>query len=193
MWVLLDNYDSFTYILHHYLLLTGNECLVLRHDAVSVAELAALNPERLIISPGPGTPREAGITLAAIAYFHQKIPILGVCLGHQALGMYFGATLERAHPPKHGEASRIHCLAHPLFEGMGPSFMAGRYHSLHLKSWDGTGLVPLAFSEEDGILQAMVHEQFPCTGVQFHPESILTENGQRLIANWAAMHTPVAR
>lgn len=190
MWVLLDNYDSFTYILHHYLLQTGNECRVLRNDEVSVAALAALQPERLIISPGPGTPLEAGITLAAIDYFHRKIPILGVCLGHQALGMYFGAKLERAHPPKHGEASRINCVAaHPLFEGMGTSFLAGRYHSLHLKEWTGKGLTPLAFSEDDGILQAMVHEHYPCIGVQFHPESILTENGQQLIHNWAMLYS----
>lgn len=188
MWVLLDNYDSFTYILLHYLLQTGNDCRVVMNDQVTVPELAAMNPSRLIISPGPGTPREAGITLAAIDYFHQKIPILGVCLGHQALGMYFGATLARAQPPKHGEASRINCLDHPLFAGMGTSFLAGRYHSLHLSDWSGAALQPLAFSEDDSILQAMAHEVHSCIGVQFHPESILTQHGQRLIDNWTAMY-----
>ena len=115
MWILLDNYDSFTYILHHYLLQTGAECIVRKNDELTVAELAAMNPERLIVSPGPETPLQAGITLEAIAHFHDKIPILGVCLGHQALGMHFGAKLIHIPYPMHGKTSQVTHNDHPLF------------------------------------------------------------------------------
>jgi len=187
MWVLLDNYDSFTYILHHYLLQTGHECMVLRNDAVTVTELAALAPARIIISPGPGTPADAGIVPEAIRHFHDKIPILGICLGHQALGMFFGAQLSHAACPMHGKTSVVAHTGHPLFAGVPQQFEAMRYHSLVIGGLEGTGLQALATATDDGAVMAMVHSRFPCTGIQFHPESVGTAPGLQLIRNWAAM------
>ena len=192
MWVLIDNYDSFTYILHHYLLQSGQECVVYRNDALSLSQLQDLNPSRLIISPGPGTPLQAGITMAAIEHFHAKIPILGICLGHQALGMYFGARLQHAPQPMHGKQSSICCQpGHPLFRGLPEVFEVMRYHSLCIQDLEHTGLQALAHSTDDGLVQVMAHEHFACTGIQFHPESVGTAHGQRLISNWAAPGFPV--
>src|ERR1041384_2781783 len=130
MWVLIDNYDSFTHILHHYLLQAGGECAVYRNDALSIDQLEALNPSRLIISPGPETPLQAGITMEAIARFHERIPILGICLGHQALGMHFGMQLTHAPEPVHGKTSEVFHQGHRLFSGIPGRFVAMRYHSL---------------------------------------------------------------
>lgn len=185
MWVLLDNYDSFTYILHHYLLQTGNECVVYKNDEITVQQLAALNPERLIISPGPETPLQAGICMEAVAYFSTRIPILGVCLGHQALGMHFGARLVHV-PPMHGKTSLVTYKKHPLFKGIPSPFTVMRYHSLAIENFEGTGLQPIAHSD-DGVVMAIQHNTLPCIGVQFHPESIGTPQGQQLLHNWAAM------
>jgi len=187
MWVLLDNYDSFTHILHHYLLHTGNECIVVRNDELTVAELAKLNPERLILSPGPQTPREAGITLSALDYFCTQIPILGICLGHQALGMHFGAPLQQCPVPMHGKTSIVKHKGHPIFEGIEPSVEVMRYHSLCIDIAENEQLVPLAFSEDDHILMACAHHSLPLIGLQFHPESVGTKDGQRMIDNWARL------
>lgn len=188
MWILLDNYDSFTYILHHYLLQTGNECVVYRNDELTVEELVALNPERLIISPGPETPIQAGITMDAIAYFHNRIPILGVCLGHQALGMYFGAELIHIPYPMHGKTSDVNHQHHALFKNVPSPCKVMRYHSLAIDKLEGTGLQTIAASADDNIIMAIAHETYPCTGIQFHPESIGTEHGLQLLKNWAAMY-----
>lgn len=187
MWVLIDNYDSFTYILHHYLLQTGNECVVFRNDAISVAELQALFPTRIIISPGPETPLQAGITLDVIKTFHTYTPILGVCLGHQALGMHYGAKLVHAPAPMHGKTSKVTHGAHPLFANITSPFTVMRYHSLAITGLEGTGLRSIATSTDDGTIMAVAHDVHPCIGVQFHPESIGTPMGQQLLHNWAAM------
>lgn len=187
MWVLLDNYDSFTYILHHYLLQTGSECIVYRNDELSVDELVQLNPSRLIISPGPETPLQAGICMEAIRHFHDKIPILGVCLGHQALGMFFGAELHHAPYPMHGKTSEIVHNGHRLFQHIASPFQAMRYHSLIIENIAGTGLKEVAYCDEN-INMAVVHEKYPCAGIQFHPESVSTTEGQRLLQNWADMY-----
>lgn len=186
MWVLLDNYDSFTYILHHYLLQTGNECLVYRNDEISLQELIAISPGRLIISPGPETPIQAGICMSAIDHFHSRIPILGVCLGHQALGMYFGARLVHTAYPMHGKTSQVTHNAHPIFNHIPSPFTVMRYHSLAVEGFENTDLRSIA-QTDDGIIMALAHEKHPCIGVQFHPESVGTEMGLQLLKNWAAL------
>jgi len=186
MWVLIDNYDSFTYILHHYLLQTGHECNVYRNDEITVQQLIRLAPERLIISPGPETPLQAGITMEAIDHFHTHIPILGVCLGHQALGMYFGAKLVHTSYPMHGKVSRVNHTGHPLFKDIPSPFTAMRYHSLGVTDINNPELEAIAHTDDD-IVMALSHKQYPCIGVQFHPESVGTKHGMQLLKNWARM------
>lgn len=186
MYILIDNYDSFTYILHHYLLQTGNECVVYKNDEIAVDELIAQNPSRIIISPGPETPLQAGITMDVIAHFHKHIPILGVCLGHQALGMYFGAQLAHASYPMHGKTSEVTHNAHALFKNIPSPFTVMRYHSLVVNGFDGTALNILG-TTADGAIMALAHNQYPCIGVQFHPESVGTEHGLQLLKNWSSM------
>ena len=184
MWVLIDNYDSFTWILHDYLLQTGNECVVYRNDELNIQQLKDINPARIIISPGPETPLQAGITMEVIDQFHKHTPILGVCLGHQALGMYFGAKLVHIPYPMHGKTSEVAHNGHGLFENIPSPFIAMRYHSLAIDQFGGTPLKALAHTA-DGTVMALAHEQFPCVGVQFHPESVGTEYGLQLLKNWA--------
>ena len=187
MWVLIDNYDSFTYILLDYLLQTGHDCKVFRNDEVSVAELKDLKPERIIISPGPETPLQAGICMEAIEEFHAHTPILGVCLGHQALGMFFGGKLVHAPYPMHGKTSEVSHSGHAIFNNIQSPCRVMRYHSLSIENIEGTGLKEIARSNDDKQIMAMVHEQYPCIGIQFHPESVGTTKGMRMIENWAAM------
>ncbi len=186
MWVLIDNYDSFTYILLHYLLQTGNECIVYRNDEITLQQLIDLNPARLIISPGPETPLQAGLTMAAIDHFHSRIPILGVCLGHQALGMYFGAQLINTTYPMHGKTSAVTHSAHALFNGIPSPMTVMRYHSLAVNDFGETGLSAIAHTD-DGTIMALAHDRYPCVGVQFHPESVGTGYGLQLLKNWAGM------
>ncbi|MES2702879.1 MAG: aminodeoxychorismate/anthranilate synthase component II [Bacteroidota bacterium] len=184
MWALIDNYDSFTWILHDYLLQTGNECTVYRNDEITVQELITIAPERIIISPGPETPLQAGITMSVIDHFHKHIPILGVCLGHQALGMYFGAQLVHAPYPMHGKTSEVTHTGHSLFTDIPSPFTVMRYHSLIIEGTESTELQTVA-QTSDGIIMAVAHRQYPCVGVQFHPESVGTEYGLQLLKNWA--------
>lgn len=186
MWVLIDNYDSFTWILHDYLLQTGHACAVYRNNELTLPELIKLAPQRIIISPGPETPVQAGISMAVIDHFHAHTPILGVCLGHQALGMYFGARLVHAAYPMHGKTSEMRHNAHPLFNGIPSPFTAMRYHSLAIEDLDDTGLQAIAHTN-DSTIMAVAHHQFPCIGVQFHPESVGTAHGLQLLHNWAGM------
>jgi anthranilate synthase component 2 len=195
MWILLDNYDSFTYILQDYLLRSrhaagqaGNECAVYRNDELTVQQLAELNPSRLIISPGPETPMQAGICMEAIKHFHDKIPILGVCLGHQALGMFFGAKLVHAPYPMHGKTSLVKHQGHKLFDSIASPFTVMRYHSLVLEEFDNTDLINIAQAEDDKTVMALTHKHFPCTGIQFHPESVGTDVGLQILQNWAKMY-----
>lgn len=187
--MLIDNYDSFSYILHDYLLQTGHQCAVYRNDEITVHELAGLNPERIIISPGPETPLQAGICMDVIDRFHKQLPILGVCLGHQALGMYFGAKLVRASYPMHGKTSLVgHSSNHPLFYNIPDPYEVMRYHSLAIENIEGTGLQPLGHTLDDDTLMVMAHEIYPCVGIQFHPESVGTTDGLQMLQNWAAMY-----
>ncbi len=185
--LLLDNYDSFTYNLYDYLLQAGTQCQVLRNDACSLDELERLDFDALVLSPGPERPADAGLMMPLIARFFDKKPILGICLGHQALGEFFGAKLVKARLPMHGKTSLIAHSGHPLFEHLPPQFAVMRYHSLLLESLEGTPLQSIAQTDE-GEIMALAHPTLPLLGVQFHPESILTEWGLQLIKNWVKMH-----
>jgi para-aminobenzoate synthetase component 2 len=188
MWILIDNYDSFTYILHQYLIATGNECRVIKNDTHTLHDIEALQPQRIILSPGPQTPNEAGITLEVLAYFKTKIPILGVCLGHQAIGMHFGATLTHAPAPMHGKTSQLLHNGEGIFKGIAPATEVMRYHSLCLTHTENTPLNITATAACDNVIMALEHKELPIVGVQFHPESIGTLEGQQMIHNWAKMY-----
>ena len=181
--LLLDNYDSFTYNLYDYLLQTGVECDVYRNDALSLEGFESLDFQAIVLSPGPKRPADAGLMLPLIARSYQKVPILGICLGHQALGETFGARVVKARLPMHGKTSVIQHREHPLFEGIPEFFEVMRYHSLVLESLEGTPLRSIAQSAT-GEIMALEHTALPLLGVQFHPESILTAYGLQLLKNW---------
>lgn len=183
MVLLLDNYDSFTYNLRDYILQLGEECTVVRNDELTLDEIEKLNFQSIIISPGPRTPAEAGITPQLIAAFYNRKPILGICLGHQAIGEFFGAQLAKAQKPMHGKTSAITHNGHFLFNNLPQQLEVMRYHSLVLKGVENTPLQILATTAE-GEVMAIAHPQYPVAGVQFHPESILTPNGLQLLRNW---------
>jgi anthranilate synthase/aminodeoxychorismate synthase-like glutamine amidotransferase len=180
---LLDNYDSFTFNLYDYLLQTGVKCTVMRNDVFHPADLADLDIQGIVLSPGPKRPANAGCMMEVIDMFHQTVPILGICLGHQAIGEYFGAPLVKARVPMHGKTSPVLHNNHWLFEGIPNPFQAMRYHSLLLESLDRTPLECIARTEENEIM-ALNHASLPLLGVQYHPESILTEYGFTMIQNW---------
>lgn len=183
--LLVDNYDSFTYNLAQALEVLGAEVITVRNDAVEAASLPAYDPTHLIISPGPGTPRESGITPEAVALFAGKVPVLGVCLGHQAIGQCFGARLVRAPRPVHGKVSYISHDGRTIYRGLESPFPATRYHSLILE-----GIPPqleVSARSEDGLVMGVRHRLLPLEGVQFHPESILTPCGASLLENFLYM------
>ena len=185
MVLVVDNYDSFTFNLVQYLGEIGAEIRVVRNDRVTVDEVAAMRPARLVISPGPGHPAEAGISVDLIRRLAPQVPILGVCLGHQAIGHAFGGRVERAPAPKHGKTSLVHHDGRGLFAGLPDPFEAGRYHSLVVAThgWP-EALEVSATSEDDGVVMGLRHRQFPLHGVQFHPESVLTGDGRRMLRNF---------
>ncbi|MGN6566377.1 MAG: anthranilate synthase component II, partial [Flavipsychrobacter sp.] len=149
-------------------------------------QLIALQPDRLIISPGPETPLQAGICMQAIDHFHNKIPVLGVCLGHQALGMYFGARLVHSNP-MHGKTSEVSHTEHALFHSISNPFTAMRYHSLAVTDFENTGLTAIAHTA-DNVIMALAHDTHPCIGIQFHPESVGTPDGLKMLKNWAGLY-----
>jgi len=183
--LLLDNYDSFTWNLAHRLGELGAEVSVVRNDAITVEEIAGRRPTHLVISPGPGRPEAAGITVEALRRFAGQVPVLGVCLGHQALATAFGGRVDRATAPMHGKASMVQHDGRGLFRGVAMPFEAGRYHSL-LVPRDGlpAGFEVSAWVEEDDVVMGMRHETWPVSGVQFHPESVLTPAGHQLLRNF---------
>lgn len=188
MWVLLDNLDSFSAILHQYLLALHEPCLMLRKDQTSLAAIQQLKPQRIILSPGPQSPYEAQLCMTLIAYYHDKIPILGVCLGHQAIGVFSKALLQHNPKPMHGKTSRLETLSHPLFEGIPEPIEVMRYHSLCISLAPGQQtLKALAYAQDDKVLMAFEHQKYPMLGLQFHPESIGTPWGFKLLENWANM------
>ena len=197
MLLMIDNYDSFTFNLVQYLGELGEDVRVARNDALSVADIRKLEPERIVISPGPGTPDEAGVTLALIEKLGGEIPILGVCLGHQSIGQAFGGRVIRAPQIMHGKTSPIHHNGKGVFAGLNNPFTATRYHSLVVeKSSLPTCLEVTAWTQNaDGSIDEIMglrHKTLPIEGVQFHPESILTEHGRDLLRNFLRAPLPKA-
>ena len=184
MILVLDNYDSFTYNLVQYLGELGAEVKVLRNDEASVEEVARLQPECIVISPGPCTPNEAGISLELIRRLAGKVPILGVCLGHQAIGQAFGGKVVRARQVMHGKVSRIHHDGHGVFAGVPQDFVATRYHSLAVERATLPGPLLVTAESEDGEIMGLRHREHAVEGVQFHPEALLTEHGHRMLENF---------
>jgi len=184
MILLLDNYDSFTYNLAQYLGQMGQTLVVRRNDMISLDEIADLRPERIVISPGPGTPRQAGISIALIERFAGKIPILGVCLGHQAIGEAFGGRVIRAAKLMHGKTSAIHHDAKTIFRGLPQDFSATRYHSLIVERKSLPRELEISAETADGVIMGLRHRRMKVEGVQFHPESVLTGVGFRLLENF---------
>ena len=187
MLLLLDNYDSFTYNLYDYFVQCGAEVQVVRNDNLNL-DTVLMNYQGIIISPGPGEPKDAGCTMQVIERFHKQLPMLGVCLGLQAVGQFFGATLARARFPMHGKVSELTYESdHPFFSGIELPLNVCRYHSLILSDLEGTPLNAIARSEDEAVM-ALAHSTLPIWAVQFHPEAILTPQGKILISNWLTHH-----
>ena len=188
MLLVIDNYDSFTYNLVQYLGELGAEMQVFRNDEVTVDSIERdLKPERILISPGPGTPDSAGITLKTIERFAGKLPILGVCLGHQAIGQHFGGKVSRAPEPVHGKPVEVTHDGKTIFEGLPDHFNAGRYHSLIVERNSIPDSLEISAESPDGLVMGLRHRKLPIEGVQFHPESILTEHGRQMLANFLSL------
>ncbi len=185
MILVIDNYDSFTYNLVQYLGELGAQLLVRRNDELAVEDIAELAPERIVISPGPGRPEQAGISVEVIRRFASEIPILGVCLGHQAIGVAFGGTVVRAPVLVHGKRSVVEHDGQGVFRGIAAPFGAARYHSLAVadQPWPAE-LEISARATDDGTIMGLRHRQWPVHGVQFHPESVLTAEGRRILRNF---------
>jgi anthranilate synthase/aminodeoxychorismate synthase-like glutamine amidotransferase len=188
MILLIDNYDSFTYNLYQYLCELGAEVEVARNDKITIEDIDQMAPEKIVISPGPGTPRDAGVSIATVKHFAGKMPILGVCLGHQAIGEAFGGVVGRAGEIVHGKTSMVHHDGKGVFAGLPDPFEAIRYHSLAIDP----GTFPEADLEvtarsDSGVIMGVRHRRYAVEGVQFHPESILTGEGKRLLKNFLEM------
>ncbi|HQZ13748.1 MAG TPA: aminodeoxychorismate/anthranilate synthase component II [Devosia sp.] len=182
--LVIDNYDSFTYNLVHFLGELGADAIVRRNDKITLDEIAALAPDGIVLSPGPGTPDSAGVCLAVIERFAPTVPMLGVCLGHQAMGQAMGGDVIRAPELMHGKTSAISHTGKGLFRGLNSGFEATRYHSLIVKPETLPPTLEVTASTADGLIMGLQHKQFPMHGVQFHPESIASENGHALLQNF---------
>jgi anthranilate synthase/aminodeoxychorismate synthase-like glutamine amidotransferase len=184
MVLLIDNYDSFAYNLAQYFGELGCDVLVKRNDEISVGKIATLAPQQICISPGPCTPREAGISKEVIQHFGRQIPILGVCLGHQCIAEAYGGKVVRASRLMHGKSSMIRHNSSPLFSDLPSPFGAGRYHSLVVERSSFPTSLEITAESDDGEIMALRHREFPVQGVQFHPESVLTRDGKRILASF---------
>jgi para-aminobenzoate synthetase component 2 len=179
--LLIDNYDSFTFNLYQMILSGGCGCQVVRNDQISIAEIETLAPKKIVLSPGPGNPLSAGITLTVIEHFAGKIPIFGVCLGHQAIGQAFGGKVVRAKTAMHGKRSRITHDGRGIFAGLSDPMIVTRYHSLIVERASLPDCLEVTSQTDEGLIMGLRHRSLPVEGVQFHPESIATENGQLMI------------
>lgn len=184
MILLIDNYDSFTYNLYQYMGIFTTDIVVKRNDKVTIEEIEQLNPEKIVISPGPKSPKEAGICLEVIKYFGGKKPILGICLGHQCIGEAYGATVSYAKKIFHGKQSVIEHDGKGLFEGIDSPIKVARYHSLAIIEETLPECLEVTAKTEDGEIMAVRHKEYPVYGLQFHPESIYTEHGKKMIENF---------
>ncbi|WP_412062510.1 anthranilate synthase component II [Rubrivirga sp. IMCC45206] len=184
MILVIDNYDSFTYNLVHLVAGVTDAVRVVRNDEIGLDEIAALAPAGVLISPGPGRPDAAGVSEAVIERFGEATPILGVCLGHQAIGEVFGGRVVHAPTLMHGKTSRVHHDGRTVFDGVEQDFVATRYHSLVLDRASLPDVLEVSAETADGVVMGLRHRSFPIEGVQFHPESILTTEGPRLVRNW---------
>ena len=184
MLVLIDNYDSFTYNLVHYIGELGAECDVVRNDKITADKVLEKNPQAIVLSPGPCTPNEAGICLDLIKAAADSVPILGVCLGHQAIGQSYGGSIIRANEPMHGKLSTITHDGEGVFSGLPQSFEVTRYHSLIIERSTLPDCLAITAETEDGVIMGVQHKDAPIHGVQFHPESIASEHGHAILANF---------
>ena len=185
MILLIDNYDSFSYSLYQYVGIINPDIRVIKNDELSMTEIIALKPDHIIVSPGPGRPADAGICEEVIDYFKDKTPILGVCLGHQAICEVFGGTVTYASTLMHGKSSNVHIAnGSPIFRGLPPIIAAGRYHSLSAERSSLPDELLIIAEDDEGEVMAVKHRSFDVYGVQFHPESILTDSGHRMIENF---------
>ena len=184
MILLIDNYDSFTYNLYQLLAKQCADVKVVRNDQITLDEVAALNLKAIVISPGPGRPEDAGICVELIRRFAPTVPILGVCLGHQAIGIVFGGSVVRSSAIVHGKKSPVFHTRQGVFEKVALPFQAGRYHSLIIEKHTLPKELSIEAETADGLIMAVKHQSYPCFGIQFHPESILTEQGETLIGNF---------
>lgn len=182
--LIIDNYDSFTYNVYQYVAQLGREPVVVRNDAVSLAEIEAMQPAAIIISPGPGTPDESGISKEVIRHFAGKIPLLGVCLGHQAIGEVFGGKVVRAPEPVHGKTAAITHTSQGIYAGITSPMIVGRYHSLIVERESLPDCLEITAQTADGIIMGLRHKSYAIEGVQFHPESVLTPEGMKLLENF---------
>ncbi|HZH58545.1 MAG TPA: aminodeoxychorismate/anthranilate synthase component II [Metabacillus sp.] len=193
MILMIDNYDSFTFNLVQYLGELGEELVVKRNDEITISEIEELNPQFLMISPGPCSPNEAGISMDAIKHFAGKIPIFGVCLGHQSIAQVFGGDVVRAERLMHGKTSEMHHNGETIFKGMKNPFTATRYHSLIVKNETLPDCLEVTAWTEDNEIMAIRHKTLPIEGVQFHPESIMTSFGKDLLKNFITQYKPVEK
>lgn len=196
MILLIDNYDSFTYNLYQYLGELGAQVKVVRNDTVSLEDIEQLSPRGLVISPGPGNPDEAGISISAIEAFAERIPVLGVCLGHQCIGQLYGARIVRAPELRHGKTSEVYHTSKGVFAGLPSPFAATRYHSLVVDAATCPRELEVTAWTTDGLIMGLRHRSLPLEGVQFHPESMLTRSGKALLANFltqVAASEPLAK
>lgn len=187
MMIIIDNYDSFTYNLVQYFGEFENDVRVFRNDKITVEELEALAPDRIVVSPGPCTPFEAGISMEVIRVLGPKFPTLGVCLGHQSIGAVFGGDVVRADVIMHGKISEITHNGNPFFKDVPTPFTATRYHSLVIKPETCPDCLEVTAKTNDGVIMAVAHKEYPIWGVQFHPESILTPHGKTMIKNFVSL------
>jgi anthranilate synthase component II len=193
MLLLIDNYDSFTYNLFHYLGELGEELVVKRNDQISVQDALAMRPDSIVLSPGPCDPERAGICLALINAAAGRVPILGVCLGHQAIGQAYGGRIVRAPVPMHGKLSQIHHSGKSVFRGLEDGFPATRYHSLVIERATLPAVLEITAETDDGVIMGVAHRTHPVHGVQFHPESIASAHGHALLQNFLRLARTASR